>query len=310
MSNRRGFGWRDDMTIQFYCPNCDAVIAFDEKHIGKRARCTACGQRLIIPEKSGQTAKKFEEPEEESEPMPGFYRAALVDSWRLFGRAQNVTGLVFVTAAVCFKFFTGHTDYSFEMGAFRVNAPIGLIVTLASWGCLFWYYMEIIYSTSFEIDDLPEACMEGFFRFLWNVARSLYVFAVAFMIVLIPCAITIGMFQGAGIVPRIVGFIGLFLFPMTILTVAVGKDLRMLLRPDYMLKPVTEAFRPYMVSAGLFVLAFALQLKTQWYDDVSEEGNIVIGLHLLGNLAVQVIAIVAMRTIGLFHRHYGCYFPW
>ncbi len=298
------------MTIHFYCPNCDAVIAFDDKHVGKRAKCTTCSQRFIIPESSGQLAKKFEKMEEKAEPVPGFYRASLIDSWKLFGRAQNATGLVFVTAAVCFKFFTGHTDYSFEMGLFRVNAPIGLIVTLGSWGCLFWYYMEIIYSTSFGIDDLPDVDMDGFFGFLWNIAKSLYLFAVAFMIALIPCAIAIAITEGIGIVPKIIGFIGLFLFPMTVLTVAVGKDLRMLLRPDYLLKPVTGAFWPYTVSAGLFVLAFALQLKTRWYDDVSEKGNIIIGLHLLANLAVQVLAIVAMRTIGLLHRHYGCYFPW
>ncbi|UCE48569.1 MAG: hypothetical protein JSW47_00160 [Phycisphaerales bacterium] len=298
------------MTIHFNCPNCDAVIAFGDKHIGKRARCTACGQRLIIPESSGEAARKFEEPEEKGESIAGFYRAVFVESWKLFGRARNVTGLVFVTAAVCFKFFTGHTDYSFEMGAFRVNAPTGLIVTLSSWGCLFWYYMEIIYSTSFEIDDLPDVYMDGFFGFIWNVTKSLYVFAVSMMIVLIPCAITMAISQGTGIVPRIVGLVGLFVFPMVILTVAVGRDLRMLLRPDYMLKPVTRAFWPYMVSAGLLVLAFALQLETRWYVDVSGKGNIVIGLHLLANLAVQMVAIVAMRSIGLFHRHYGCHFPW
>jgi len=298
------------MTIQFYCPNCDAVIAFGDKHVGKRARCMACGQRLIIPDKSGEVAHKFAEPEEKGEPAPGFYRAALVDSWKLFARAQNATGLVFVAAAVCFKFFTGHTDYSFEMGAFRVQLPTGLIVTLASWGCLFWYYMEIMYSTSFDIDDLPEVYMDGLFGFLWHVARSLYVFAVAMMIVLIPCAISIAISGGEGIIPILVGLAGLFAFPIAILTVAVGRDLRMLLRPDYMLKPVTEAFGPYAVSAGLFVLAFALQLKTAWYADVASRGSIVIGLHLLVNLAIQMVAIIAMRAIGLFHRHYGCYFPW
>ncbi|MEA3224403.1 MAG: hypothetical protein U9Q07_00515 [Planctomycetota bacterium] len=298
------------MTIQFNCPNCDAVIAFDDKHIGKRARCTTCGQRLIIPSESGTAARKFEETEEKGEPVSGFYRAVFVDSWKLFARAQNVTGLVFVTAAVCFKFFTGHTDYSFEMGAFRVNAPTGLIVALSSWGCLFWYYMEIIYSTSFEIEELPEVYMDGFFGFLWNIAKSLYVFAVAMMIVLIPCAVSIGIWGEAGIVPLIVGLVGLFAFPMAILTVAVGRDLKMLLRPDYMLKPVTQAFWPYAVAAGLFVLAMALQLKTLWYIDVSGRGSIVIGLHLLANLAVQVTAIIAMRSIGLFHRHYSCYFPW
>ena len=186
------------MTIQFNCPNCDAVIAFDDKHIGKRARCTTCGQHFIIPSESDTTARKSEAPEEKGEPIPGFYRAVFVDSWKLFARAQNMTGLLFVTAAVCFKFFTGHTDYSFEMGVFRVNAPTGLIVTLSSWGCLFWYYMEIISSTALDVEDLPDIDMDGFFGFLWNIVKSLYAFAVAMMIVLIPCAISIGISGEAG----------------------------------------------------------------------------------------------------------------
>ena len=298
------------MTIQFYCPNCDAVIAFEDKHIGKRAKCTNCGQRLIIPGESGETAKKFEEPEEKGEPIAGFYRAALVDSWKLFARAQNAMGLVFVTAAVCFWFFTGHTDYSFNFGNFRVQLPTGQIVTLCSWGCLFWYYMEIIYSTSFEVDDLPEVYMDGLFGFIWNIVKSLYGFAVAMMIVLIPCAVTIGISGGTGNAAIIVGMAGLFAFPMAILTVAVGRDLRMLLRPDRMVKPIIAAIGPYAVSAGLFILAMTLGLKTKEYGNVAGRGIVVVGLHLLGTLAVQVLAIVAMRAIGLFYRHYSCHFPW
>jgi len=32
--------------------------------------------------------------------------------------------------------------------------------------------------------------------------------------------------------------------------------------------------------------------------------------HLALNLLVQVVAIYAMRAIGLFYRHYACYFAW
>ena len=55
----RGFDRCNDMTIQFNCPNCDSVMAFADKHVGKRAKCTTCGQRLIIPEKSGETGLKI-----------------------------------------------------------------------------------------------------------------------------------------------------------------------------------------------------------------------------------------------------------
>jgi hypothetical protein len=32
--------------------------------------------------------------------------------------------------------------------------------------------------------------------------------------------------------------------------------------------------------------------------------------HLLLNLAVQFILLLAMRSIGLFFRHYSCVLPW
>ena len=109
------------MTIQFNCPNCDAVIGFDNKHRGKRAQCTTCGQRFIIPSKDLEMAKKIEPPKENFDPEPGFYRAIFLDSLKLFIRPQNLTGLVFVTAAVCFKFFIGYVDYSFTLPGFRFH---------------------------------------------------------------------------------------------------------------------------------------------------------------------------------------------
>jgi len=175
------------MTIQFNCPNCDSVIGFDEKYTGRRAQCTSCGERFIIPAKDYEKAKKVELPEEIFEPEPGFYRAVFVNSWKLFIRPANATGLVFVTAAVCFKFFTGHLDYSWTAGYFRFQAPVGLVVTLAAWGCLFWYYMEIICSTSIEVDELPDVDMGGFFGFIWNIVRSLFIFAVTLIIAELPC---------------------------------------------------------------------------------------------------------------------------
>jgi len=120
------------MTIKFYCPGCGALIAFDDKHHGKRARCTTCGQPFIIPSKDNETARKIRPEPEKAEPQSGFYRAVFVDSWKIFASRANATGLVFVTAAVAFKFFAGHTDYSFTVGLFRFQAPLGLIVTVAA----------------------------------------------------------------------------------------------------------------------------------------------------------------------------------
>lgn len=301
------------MTIQFNCPKCNALIAFDRKHCGKRARCLTCGQILIIPSADYEKPKKIEPKVERAEPLPGFYWAALFDNWKLFARPQNATGLVFVVAAVCFKFFVGHTDYSFTMGAFRAQAPTGLIVRLAAWGCLFWYYMEIICSTAFNVEELPDVYMGGLFGFIWNVVKSLFIFAAALIAVELPCIIFIGISINIGIewpvVSHLLALAGLFVFPMAILTLSVGRDISML-RPDHIIKPISKASWPYATVFGMFALAWELQLHTVEYGELIGTSNIVIGLHLLANITVQALALMAMRSIGLFYRHYSCHFIW
>jgi hypothetical protein len=298
------------MTIRFNCPNCDELIAFADKYSGKQARCTSCGQRFIIPSEDKETPKKIKPPAEKAEPLPGFYRAVFIDSWKLFARPQNATGLVFVIAAVCFKFFTGHTDYSFTMNMFRVQAPVGLVVTLSAWGCLFWYYMEIICMTANETDEMPDVYMGGLFGFIWNVIKSLTIFAVGLVAVLLPCIIFISISKSTGVVSHVLSLIGLFTFPMAVLTFSAGGDVSMAFRPDYIFKPIARAFWPYLLVAGIFIMTWELQLRTIGYGRLIGSDNLVIGLHLIANLAVQTLAIIAMRSIGLFYRHYSCHFPW
>jgi len=302
------------MTIQFHCPNCKALIAFHDKHRGKRARCQTCGPLVIIPSEDNQTPQKLEPKIEKPQVLPGFYRALFLDSWKIFINPQNATGLVFVAAAVCFKFFTGHTDYSFDMGERRFQAPTGLIVTIAAWGCLFWYYMEIIHSTAFEDEQLPDVYMGGLFGFIWNIIKSVFLFAIALIIVLLPCIISLIILRKPGaqlpLLSHILAVAGLFAFPMAILTLSVGREATMLLRPDYLLPPIVRAFCPYLVAVALFILAWQLQLWAVDYGKLLHKPNTVVALHLLGNLGVQLIAIIAMRSFGLFYRHYSCHFPW
>jgi hypothetical protein len=302
------------MTIQFNCPNCNAVIGFEDKYSGKHAQCTSCGQRFIIPDKNYEKAEKAELPAEISGPEPGFYRAVFVDSWKLFIRPANVTGLVFVTAVVCLKFFTGHLDYSWTAGYFRFQAPVGFVITLAVWGCLFWYYMEIICSTAIELDELPDVDMGGFFGFIWNAVRSLFIFAVTLIITELPCIIFISIENSTGLESSAIrislSIVGLFVFPIAILTVSVTSEIGILFRLKNMFKPVARAFWPYFVTVFLFVLAWQLQLMTLEYGSLTGREKLVIGLNLCANIGVQALALVAMRTIGLFYRHYACYFPW
>jgi hypothetical protein len=299
----------DYMTIKFYCPNCDALIAFDSKHIGKRAHCTTCGQAFIIPARDNEIPKKIKPPPEIAEPIPGFYRAVFVDTWKIFANPKNITGLVFITAVVCFKFFLAR-----EVCCAR-------LASIIAWGWLLGFYLNIIYETAFEIDTLPEIYLGTSITFLWYIVKPFAIFFFTMAVVQLPFIIALVLLKDKGLTPanmwdaqtgfhlllQVLFIFGLFLFPMAVLTAAVAQDFTMLLRPDYLVVPIFRAFVPYLIAVTLLVFASFLEMQAAQYDQLP---FMELASRLGLNLAVQAIAIIAMRSIGLFHRHYSCYLPW
>ena len=297
------------MTIKFYCPNCDALIAFDSKHTGKRARCTTCGQVFIIPQKDNEKAQKVEPEIEKSEPVPGFYHAVFIDSCKLFFNPQNATSLVFVIAVVCFRFFLA-----------KAVCCMNYISFVVIWGWLLSFYLNIIYETTFEIDKLPEIYLGTSITFLWYIIKPFSIFLYTMFIVQLPFIIALALLKDKGLTYENMwqartGFhlllqtlfiFGLFLFPMAILTTAAGKDLA-LLRPDYILASIFRAFIPYLTVVALLLAASLLETRAKQFEGAAfaiTAGNLAL------NIAVQIIAIIAMRSIGLFYRHYSCHLPW
>ena len=297
------------MTIEFNCPKCGAVIAFDDKHAGRQAKCLTCGQKFIIPAESFQKPKKVKpEPEPIAEPIPGFYKAVFLDSWKVFVRWENVTTLTFVVAIVCFKFFLAR-------GACCMNHVAAFVV----WGWLLGFYMNVICQTAIEDDRLPDIYLGEALGVVWLMLRPFLIFFVTLFLVELPLIIALALsggnvplqdlwndFGGLPLHLRVLAMLGLFVFPAAILTNATGKDFT-LLRPDYLLRPVVRAFVPYVVTVALLVGMCVLQWHTTQYTGSNLTTT---AWHLAINLAVQVVAIVAMRSVGLFYRHYSGYFKW
>ena len=301
------------MDIQFYCPNCDAIITFDSQHSGKRARCASCNQGFIVPAESFVKPKTIAgEPEDRGDPVPGFCRALFVDTWRVFVYPRSLVGLVFICAAICFKFFTAHADYSFTMNQFRVLLPVGLFVRLIVWGGLFWYYLEIINAVVLDQDELPELDIDSFAELCGNALKSMFTFFMALLIVMLPTVLclSLGLVSSGSTAAHLLVFLGLFFFPMIILTVGVNQNMDLMWRIDTMFKPVLRAFWPYLCTVLLLLLVWFLQMKTQIWDDLRSASRLTIGLHICVQMGIQVLAITAMRSMGLFYRHYACYFSW
>jgi len=299
------------MTIQFHCPKCGALMAFADKHAGKSARCLNCNQQMIIPDKDGHLPRPIEKTEPKV-PVPGFYRAVFVDSWKIFFDKDNLPAIGFVIAAVCFKFFS------------QGVCCLGYLVFFAAWGYLFGFYLNLICETAAGIDKLPEIEMGTSITFLWQIFRPIFVFAFAVLIVQLPLFVALALFNDKGItweniwetkttfnlVLRFLFIAGLFLFPMAILAAAVIEDVTELFRLDRLITPVFRAFIPYIVTVLLLAAACLIETHAKQYTSevkislVSTVGNLAL------NLAEQVVAIIAMRSIGLFYRHYACYFSY
>ena len=299
------------MTIQFNCPNCDALIAFNSKHCGRRAKCLTCGQVFIIPSRDYEKPQTVEPQHEKPEPEPGFYRAISVDSWKIFFNPENITSLAFVVAVICFQFFLTRT--------FCCGWPIFFV----AWGWLLGFYLNIIYDTAFGIDRLPEIYLGTSITFLWYAVKPFLVFLFTMFIVEMPFIITLSLLQDKGItysnmwtshsgyflLLQVLYVAGLFFFPMAILITAVAQDITML-TPSYIIAPIFRAFIPYTLIFALLAAACILEMWTTYYDPSAKAAVTSITARLGFNLAVQVVAIIAMRSIGLFYRHYTCRFKW
>jgi hypothetical protein len=297
------------MTIEFNCPRCGALIAFDSKHSGKQAKCLTCGQKLLIPEASFQKPKKVSaEPEPKGEPVPGFYRAAFLDGWKLFFRPQNVTPLAFVVALVSFKFFLAQ------------SCCLQYLTPVIVWGLLFGFYLSVITEAAIGGDELPEVEVGDSITFLWHVIAPLLTFFCTLFLVEMPLFVGLWLASdtgvtlenmGRGTTPihvalQFLGILGIFLFPSAILATGVGRSFA-LLRPDYLSAPIFHAFWPYVTTLPLLAAVWFVQSQTRGF---TPGPSLAVAKDIALNLAVQAVALVAMRSIGLFYRHYSCYFRW
>jgi len=297
------------MTIEFNCPHCGALIAFDSKYAGRRAKCLTCGQKCVIPQESFKKPEKIKPPPEpRGDPLPGFYRAVFLNNWKLFVDPRNLTSLAFVAAVVCFKFFIPQICCANFVASFII------------WGWLFGFYLNIIYDTAYDEDQLPQVEVGTSITFLWYALEPFLIFGFTLFLVELPFIAVLALSQGHGVtlgnvwsgdtplylLARVLLIAGLCVFPAAILTMAVGKDF-LLLRPDRLIVPIFRAFLPYAITAALLALTCFMAWQAPQY---SEADSVTTIMHLAFSLAAQVVAILAMRSIGLFYRHYGCYFKW
>lgn len=309
------------MSITFRCPECNGICAFKAIHSGRRARCQSCDTLFVIPSADGGKAEKIKikevDGDGDGDAFSGFYRAALVETWGLFTNKANAAGLVLVTALVTFKFFLWNFNFILEIPtnqgtAVTVYLFFGLGAGAIALGILFWYLIEIIYSTGYGINELPRGGMGFGVDFVLKLARSLYVFIAVMAMVQLPTLAVFGILKRYGIDRWwILSFpiaAGLFAFAMGILIVSISGDLFSVLRVDHIVKSIRKVFGPYCVCAGATMVAFVLGFVCRGLSFEMFEKSVWIGvLYIIGNFAGGIMAVVAARWIGLVFRHYSGY---
>lgn len=305
------------MTITFRCPACNGLCGFHDENAGRRARCQKCQEIFIIPSEDGGKALSAEKVEKGlRKPVPYFFQAVFCINRKMFSNMPNIIGLVFVIAAVSFKFFIGHANYRIMIRIFVLYLPIGTIVRVCSWGCIFWYCMEIIACTAMEMDELPEVEIGKGFDFIWNVLKSVYMFFSGLVVSVLPFLAISWLLGFFGIKYRLVEYflvgVGFFCFPMVILILSAGRDMFGVFRWDWIVLPIVRSIGAYAtvacllwLSAGMFIFG-----ETREYAAVSGGSSAVVLFYLLFNVASVLLLIFSMRAIGLFCRHYNCYMPW
>ena len=301
------------MALVFRCPHCGNLCAFQVKYAGRGARCTKCRQRFIIPsEDNARPEKVFDEP---GTPISGFYRSVFIDSRKVFFSRGNVVIAGFIIAVVTFKFFIAHLNFSFVVGRFAMNVPVDWVTIIICWGCLFWFYMEVVESAALGGDELPDIEMGEGLACIATIIKSVYLFIVSLVLAEIPFLAVITILrENFGVdwawLHHVLLLAGFFFFPMILLTISSADQLWMVFRPDYIVVPIYKAFRPYLTCAGLVGIAVLMQLATIEYGALEHARWWIVAGHLLFNILAVIVAVLAMRSVGLFYRHYSCYFGW
>ncbi len=325
------------MTISFRCPYCKSLCAFDDKYKGRRAKCLACQKKFIIPEKSDVKPEKVKEKNKIAQkPKKGFYKAVFKDSWSAIFSQESISTFYHIEVITIAALVLYYASVTASTKISPPTNPIGAILFLISVlifllllfilfcaiGRIFEIYMTFLNDTACGVDQLPPPFEDMEFPLWQHMLKPFFIFALSFIGIFFPLLIGFGLFEAFGlekkpliafytndpmIILQVIWVLCVFSVPSAYIHIAMTNDWEAL-RPDYLLKPAFKAFKAYML---VFLLFAGLVLMIHFLDMMPHvlEGDVYsIILKSVAVLAAQVYVLWAIRTAGLFNRHYECYF--
>jgi len=301
------------MAITFNCPQCGRFCGVPEHFVGKRARCTHCHCRFIVPAESGKPAQPVKIVA--APPPGGFFQAVIFDNCRALFHPLSLPGVALCLAMAGFQYFVGNTDYSVMMPGFGLFLPLGWITQIITLGCTCYYLLDIIGTTYLEVDVLPDIEIGYGFAFFWDVFRSLYLFLVAVILAFMP-ALTIGAMMESWHINNIWLRVLIFFASSWLLAIWMamfGMELPSwsIYRIDLIVRTIVKTWKPYLLTAFITLIAFGCWVPGLWlFSGKAEVVSIQTGWQLGWRLISVFLMLVSMRTIGLYCRYYAAAAPW
>jgi hypothetical protein len=311
------------MTIEFKCPHCKSLCAFMDKYAGRRAKCLSCQKRFFIPKAQGLKAFKIPEPKEGPLiPRPGFYKAMFLYTWIIFSRKNSLKMLVFLMFLIYLKFFVGKFALYLVLISPKVfSAPNPFawlshaIIMIAScllyagiWGLIFDFYMCTIFDNALEYDRISDPLEDKELPFWQHMLKPFCVFGLTVYTAFLPLMLIfmIGIEVSREVFYSLAA-IGFLIFPCMLVSISIIKDMSAF-RPKNIFRPVFRRFFPYIMLPVMFAGVIYCELNTNVIGSISHGQTNTTTKMMLLNMALQIPVLWAMRTAGLFYKHYSCYF--
>lgn len=345
------------MSIVAHCASCGARFTLSDSMAGRKARCARCKSVIQIPElvdaepddlfsladedsrsappvvsasPAGPVVLDHAAREEErarqdqlpdrltTDPTRGFWAdAALSFAVPFHGRGVFVLIMVLILRII-------HQFLAFASYAGCAGQIIGLLGRFIIDGWLFALYLNTIGETCRGEDELPNIGMDQgaiddvilpFFRFVGGFAWVWLPFGV--------CGILMWRFGGF-VDPMsdwllLLGLwgLGLFMWPMTVLTIAVYGFALDALRYDLQVVTIARAFVQYLAIWVLLSFTIGAYFAMTFGSILSQYFPNALGWLPTGMVGTIVFfgvqsyfMLVSMRIIGLFYRHNKRHFAW
>lgn len=298
-------------TVDFGCPECGQVCAFDDRHVGRRARCTKCNALFLIPA-AGQPAHAIKQAVLDDGPFSGFWRALCLDTPRAFLHPHSLAGILLMVCASVVRFYIGHPMLVVLIFLILpVPLPVGIFATVITVGFQSRYLFDIIQSAADQDDPLPRVLEGTYAERLFQSIVGAYSLLVLTAASLAPAALTWFILKKAAVEAdwpvMAAAAVGLFFLPLMLTIYAYSRDILLSFRLNVVLQAARKAFWPHMVLVGLTLAIAALLWQSSFYARNAPPQTLFRSAVLHGIAAG--VSVLTARAAGLFYRHYGCYLP-